>query len=219
MIKLESVYKNYFIGKQKVPVLKWVSLHIEEWAFVSIMWPSGSGKSTLMNIIGMLDNPSSGEYVLDWKRVDSLSENEQSVIRGQKIWFVFQSYNLISRMIALKQVMLPLSYQWVHKTISEERAKAALIRVWLEDKILNKPNELSWWQQQRIAIARAIVINPSIILADEPTWALDTKTGQDIMKLLTELNNEWKSIIIITHEPDIAKYTKEVIHIRDGQIE
>ena len=218
LLELKDIRKSYFVWDQEIPVLKGINLSINEWEFVSIRWHSGSGKSTLMNMIGMLDTPTSGDYFFEWKNVAKLSDDEQSEIRGKKIWFIFQTYNLIPRKSAMEQVMLPLSYQWIKKSEREERAKKALIRVWLEDKLDSKPNELSWWQQQRIAIARALAINPAIILADEPTWALDTKTGDEVMWLITELWQEGKTVIVITHEQDIADYAKRHILVKDGNI-
>lgn len=218
LIELKDICKSYFVWDQEIPVLKGINLQIAEKEFVSIMGHSGSGKSTLMNIIGMLDTPTSWDYFFDWKNVAKLDDDEQSEIRGKKIWFIFQTYNLIPRKSALEQVMLPLSYQGIRKSEREERAKKALIRVWLEDKLNSKPNELSGWQQQRIAIARALAINPAIILADEPTWALDTKTGDEVMWLITELWQEGKTVIIITHEQEIADYAKRHILVKDGNI-
>jgi len=218
LLKLNNVYKDYYIGEQVISVLKGIDLQINEWEFVSIMWHSGSWKSTLMNIIGLLDSPTSGEYFFDWKNVANLNSDQHSVIRGEKIWFIFQTYNLIARKSAMEQVMLPLAYQWISKIEREKRAKDALIKVWLEDKLYNKPNELSGWQQQRVAIARAIVINPSIILADEPTWALDTKTWEDVMNIITQLHREWKTVILITHEQNIAEYAKRNILVKDWLI-
>jgi len=219
MIELKNIKKIYSLWNQEVEVLKWINLKIERGDFISIMGPSGSGKSTLMNIIGMLDIPSSWEYIFDGKRVDNLGENRISKIRASNIGFVFQSYNLISRMSVLKQVILPLSYQGIGKKERIQRAKEALKIVGLETKIYNKPNELSGGQQQRVSIARAIAVNPEIILADEPTGALDTQTGKEIMQILTELNEkEGKTIILITHEADIDKYAKRHIRIQDGLI-
>ncbi len=218
LLKLNNVYKDYYIGEQVISVLKGIDLQINEWEFVSIMWHSGSWKSTLMNIIGLLDSPTSGEYFFDWKNVANLNSDQHSVIRGEKIWFIFQTYNLIARKSAMEQVMLPLAYQWISKIEREKRAKDALIKVWLEDKLYNKPNELSGWQQQRVAIARAIVINPTIILADEPTWALDTKTWEDVMDIITQLYKEWKTVILITHEQNIAEYAKRNILVKDWLI-
>jgi putative ABC transport system ATP-binding protein len=198
-----------------VNVLKWIDLKIEDWDFVSIMWPSWSWKSTLMNIIWMLDVATSWSYDFNWIKIDWKSEDEISKIRWKNIWFIFQSYNLIPRTSVIKQVMLPLSYAWVPRKEREKRALVALRKVGLEDKKDNMPNELSGWQQQRVSIARALAINPWMILADEPTWALDTKTWDEIMKLLVELNNEWKTIVLITHEHEIDAYAKKHILIKD----
>lgn len=218
MIKLKDIKKEYKMWDNIVKVLKWVNLEISSWDFVSIMWPSWSGKSTLMNIIWMLDIASSWSYTFNSTKIDWLSEDELSKIRWKSIWFIFQSYNLIPRMSVIKQVMLPLSYAWIPRWKREELALQALKKVWLEDKKDNKPNELSWWQQQRVSIARALALNPPMILADEPTWALDSKTWEEIMWLLQELNKEGKTIILITHEKEIDAYAKKHILIKDWLI-
>jgi putative ABC transport system ATP-binding protein len=166
----------------------------------------------------MLDVATSWEYIFNWITITWKKESQLSRIRWENIWFIFQSYNLISRMPVIKQVMLPLAYAWVPKKERERRALEALKKVWLEDKINNKPNELSWWQQQRVSVARALAVNPWMILADEPTGALDTKTGKEIMELLTELNNEWKTIVLITHDQWVSAYAKRHISIKDGLI-
>ncbi len=218
MIKLENIKKEYKMWENIVEVLKWVDLEINSWDFVSIMWPSWSWKSTLMNIIGMLDVATSWKYTFNnieitWKKEDDLWK-----IRWKNIGFIFQSYNLISRMPVIKQVMLPLAYQWIAKNKREKMAIEALEKVGLADKRNNKPNELSGWQQQRVSIARALAINPNMILADEPTWALDTKTWEEIMWLLTKLNQEWTTIVLITHEHEIDRYAKKHILIKDWLI-
>lgn len=218
MIKLISIKKDYQMWENIVQVLKWVDLEIENWDFVSIMWPSWSGKSTLMNIIWMLDIATSGSYNFKWTQIDGKTEDEIWKIRWKNIWFIFQSYNLIPRISVIKQVMLPLAYAWISKKDRWEKAMEALKKVWLEDKANNMPNELSGWQQQRVSIARALAINPWMILADEPTWALDTKTWEEIMKLLKKLNDEWKTIVLITHEPEVDAYAKKHIFIKDGII-
>ena len=218
MITLKDIRKSYTVGEQHIEVLKGVSLEIKEGEFVAIMGPSGSGKSTLMNIIGMLDNPTSGEYWLDGESVATLTDDDQSDFRGRKIGFVFQSYNLLPRIDLVSQVSLPLNYQGVSKSEQKKRSKEALEKVGLGERIHNKPNELSGGQQQRVSIARAMVTNPALILADEPTGALDTKTSIEIMNLFTQLNKEGKTIVMITHEPDIAAYAQRTIHIRDGVI-
>lgn len=219
MLELKNITKDYYawdILMQRA--LAWVSITIKDGDFLSIMGPSGSGKSTLMNIIGLLDIPTSGDYILDGKKLENLTENEKATIRGQKIWFVFQGYNLIARMPAIEQVMLPLSYQGIPEEEKRERAMEALKKVWLDHKHASKPNELSWGQQQRIAIARAIVTNPSLILADEPTGALDSKTGLDVLNIFSDLNKEGITVVLITHSSEIAEFAKTRIDIRDGLI-
>lgn len=219
MITLKDIKKSYEMWDNIVEVLKGIDLEIKEWDFVSIMWPSGSWKSTLMNIIGMLDVATSGSYDFNGVEIAGKKESELSSIRWKNIWFIFQSYNLISRMSVLKQVMLPLAYANIPRSKRKRMALEALEKVWLADKIDNKPNELSWWQQQRVSIARALAVNPWIILADEPTWALDSKTWEEIMDLLVELNKEWKTIVLITHEQHIDAYAKIHINIKDWLIE
>lgn len=202
-----------------INILKLVDLEINSWDFVSIMWLSGSWKSTLMNIIWMLDVATSWTYTFDGIQIDGKSEEELSKIRWKNIWFIFQSYNLIPRTSVIKQVMLPLAYAWVPKKQREKQAIEALKKVWLEEKANNLPNELSGWQQQRVSIARALAINPWMILADEPTWALDTKTWEEIMKLLVALNQEGKTIVLITHEHEIDAFAKKHILIKDWLIQ
>lgn len=219
MLTLKNINKIYEIAWEQVQVLKNVSVEIKQWEFVAIMWPSGSWKSTLMNIIWLLDTPTTGSYELDWRQIEDLSWDEQSRFRGQKVWFIFQWYNLIPRLSVLEQVMLPLSYQWIEAHQRKEMAIIALQKVWLIEKINNKPNELSWWQQQRVAIARAIVWNPAIILADEPTWALDSKTWVEVMNIIKWLNAEWKTVILITHDAHIAEFADRVVKVKDGEIE
>lgn len=216
LLHLKNIVKDYFLWIQTVNVLKGINLEIKKWEFVSIMWHSGSGKSTLMNLIWLLDNTTTGEYFFEWINVANLNDDEHAKIRGQKIGFVFQTYNLIPRKSALEQVMLPLAYQWIPKAERRERAIKALEKVGLWHRIDNKPNELSWWEQQRVSIARALVINPSIILADEPTGALDSTTGNEIMKMITDLHKEGKTIVLITHEKEIAAYAKRSLFLRDG---
>lgn len=216
LLELKNIIKDYPLWIQTINVLKWINLEVKKWEFVSIMWHSGSGKSTLMNIIWLLDTTTSWEYFFEWDDVASLDDDQHATIRGQRIGFVFQTYNLIPRKSAIEQVMLPLAYQWIPKTERIERAQKALEKVWLWHRINNKPNELSWWKQQRVSIARALVINPSIILADEPTGALDSKTWNEIMQMITNLHQEWKTIILITHEKEIAAYAKRSLFLRDG---
>ncbi|QQS58866.1 ABC transporter ATP-binding protein [Candidatus Peregrinibacteria bacterium] len=218
MITLQKITKTYRLGAQDFTVLKGISLNIREGEFVAIMGQSGSGKSTLMNIIGLLDVPTSGEYIFDQENVEHLKSDEQADIRGHKIGFVFQSYNLLPRMSAVKQVGVPLMYQGVRKSERNERSITALHAVGLGDRLQNRPNELSGGQQQRISIARAMVTNPAIILADEPTGALDSKTGREIMDIFTKLNKEGKTVILITHEKEIADYAQRIIHLSDGNI-
>lgn len=217
-MKLQNIKKSYFLWEEEYIVLNGVNLEVQEWEFLSIMGPSGSGKSTLMNIIGMLDTPTSGEYFIEDQRVDNVSDAKQSRIRRESIGFIFQNYSLIPRISVLEQVKLPLIYQGFSQKVAKQMSLEALEKVWLKWKEKSMPNELSGWQKQRVAIARAIVISPKIMLADEPTWALDTKTSNDIMQIFQSLNAEGKTIIIITHESDIAAQTKRIINIRDGNI-
>lgn len=218
MLKLKNITKSYMIWKEKFQVLNWVDLDVKAWEYLSIMWPSGSWKSTLMNIIWLLDDNESWEYYIDDLRIDDKNEWEKSRIRRKNIGFIFQNYSLIPRINVLEQVKLPLIYQWIWTYESELRALAALEKVWLKWKETNMPNEISWGQKQRVAIARALVISPKIMLADEPTWALDSKTSEEIMDLFEELNKEGKTIIVITHEKEVADRTKRTIIVRDWNI-
>lgn len=218
LIDLQNINKSYRNGDQELQVLKDINLEVQEGEFLAIMGPSGSGKSTLMNIIGMLDRPSSGTYHLDGTEVARLGEKKAAKIRNKQIGFVFQQFFLLSKLNALQNVELPLIYAGVAQAKRKKLAEQYLEKVELETRMHHLPSELSGGQKQRVAIARALVNRPSIILADEPTGALDTKTGEQIMDLLTELNNEGKTIIMVTHEPEIAAYAKRQIVIRDGVI-
>lgn len=218
LIDLKNVNKSYRNGDQELQVLKDIHLAVEEGEFVAIMGPSGSGKSTLMNIIGMLDRPTSGEYYLEGEEVAKLGEKKLAKVRNQQIGFVFQQLFLLSKLNALQNVELPLIYAGVSQFKRKALAEQYLKKVELEARMHHLPSELSGGQKQRVAIARALVNHPSIILADEPTGALDTKTGEQIMELLTELNREGKTIIMVTHEPEIAAFAKRQIVIRDGVI-
>lgn len=218
ILEIRDVCKEYYQGKMVVPVLKDITFSMEEGEYVAIMGPSGSGKTTLMNIIGCLDTATSGTFLLDGQDISRCSDNERSDIRLRKIGFVFQSFQLLPRQTALENVELPLTYADVPKKERTERAKAALERVGLGDRLDFKPTQLSGGQKQRVAIARALVNNPKILLADEPTGALDTKSGEQVMELFENLNKEGVSVLMITHDAEIASYAKKIITIRDGQI-
>lgn len=219
MIELEAITKTFSNGPEKVDVLKNIHLTIEEGEFVAIMGPSGSGKSTLMNIIGFLDRPSSGNYFLNGKEMKNMTDQELARIRNRTIGFVFQQFHLLPRLTALKNVELPLIYAGVKKRERLERAKEALEKVGLAERIDYLPNKLSGGQKQRVAIARAIVNHPQIILADEPTGALDSKTSAQIMELFTKLNREeGTTIVVVTHERGVAAYADRIVTVRDGQI-
>jgi len=218
LIKLTNINKSYRNGDQELRVLKDIDLEVEEGEFLAIMGPSGSGKSTLMNIIGLLDRSSSGNYWLEGEEVSQLSEKKLASVRNDQIGFVFQQFFLLSKLNALQNVELPLIYAGVPSAKRKKLAKQYLEKVELAERMTHLPSELSGGQKQRVAIARALVNTPAIILADEPTGALDTKTGQQIMELLIELNNEGKTIIMVTHEPEIAAYAKRIIVLRDGII-
>lgn len=218
LIRMFGITKQYKMGTAVVDALRGIDLAIEQGEFVAIVGPSGSGKSTLMNLIGCLDRPTSGEYYLEDRKVDSLSDDELARIRNRKIGFVFQTFNLLPRRDCLHNVELPLLYSNVGGKERHRRAVAILERVGLKERLHHKPNELSGGERQRVAIARALVTNPSIILADEPTGNLDSKTGCEIMAILDELNREGRTIVLVTHEKYIAEYASRIIHIRDGLI-
>ena len=217
MITLEGVTKIYHAGEVEVPALKGLSLHIPEGEFIAIMGPSGSGKSTLMNLIGCLDQPSSGRYILDGYDVSALSDDQLAWIRNRKIGFVFQSFNLIPRASAVHNVEMPLIYAGDNQQ-RRERAMAALESVGILDRASHLPNELSGGQQQRVAVARALVTDPAILLADEPTGNLDSESSLEIMKMLRDLNRQGRTIVLITHEADIAAFASRVVRLRDGVI-
>lgn len=218
LIQLSNVVKSYSNGDQELNVLKGIDLTVYEGEFVAIMGPSGSGKSTLMNIIGLLDKPTSGDYSLNGTQVEEFKEKQLAKVRNQEIGFVFQQFFLLSKLSALQNVELPLVYAGVNSSKRRQLAKQFLEKVELIERMKHLPSELSGGQKQRVAIARALVNNPSIILADEPTGALDTKTSDQIMQLLTELNREGKTIVMVTHEPEIADFATRKIVIRDGEI-
>jgi putative ABC transport system ATP-binding protein len=218
MIVVDNLWKTYEMGDQQVHALRGVSVCIQQNEYVAIMGPSGSGKSTLMNLIGCLDTPSQGRYWLNGHLVSDLNDDELARIRNKEIGFVFQTFNLLARATALHNVELPLIYNGTPATERLERAKAALDAVGLGSRVSHKPNELSGGQRQRVAIARALINNPSIILADEPTGNLDSKTGDEIMALLDELHARGNTIVLVTHEPDIAEYAHRIVHIKDGVI-
>lgn len=218
LIDIINLSKNYFIGEMEIPALKDINLQIEKNEYVAIMGPSGSGKSTFMNILGCLDTPTSGHYYFNKTDVSILDDDALSAMRNREIGFIFQNFNLLPRLNALQNVELPLIYAGAPNHERREKALRALERVALSDRIDHKPSELSGGQRQRVAIARALVTNPGILLADEPTGALDSKTGEDIMRLFHELHQEGNTIILITHEQEIANYADRSIYIKDGSI-
>ena len=219
LIETVDLWKTYVMGSEEIHALQGVSIQIERGEYVAIMGPSGSGKSTLMNLIGCLDTPSKGSYLLNGKQVGQMNDNELARIRNEEIGFVFQTFNLLPRATALRIVELPLVFAGVTAKDREKRAKEALDKVELTSRIMHRPNELSGGQRQRVAIARALVNNPSILLADEPTGNLDSKTGQEIMALFERLHKSGNTIILVTHEADVAAFAYRTIQIRDGKVE
>jgi putative ABC transport system ATP-binding protein len=218
IISVQSLTKSYHLGSMTVPVLKGIDLSVKEGEFVSIMGPSGSGKSTLLNVLGILDRYDDGEYVLDGTLIKPLSETEATRHRNHLIGFVFQSFNLLPFKTAIDNVAMPLYYQKVPRKQREERARKLLERMGLASRMDHLPSELSGGQRQRVAIARALVTDPPLILADEPTGNLDTKTSEEVMELFTEINHEGKTLVVITHDEEIAERTRRVIHLQDGRI-
>jgi putative ABC transport system ATP-binding protein len=219
IISTHDLWKTYVMGSEEIHALRGVSIDIEKGEYVAIMGPSGSGKSTLMNLIGCLDTPSKGSYLLNGKQVSEMNDNELARIRNEEIGFVFQTFNLLPRATALHNVELPLVYAGIPAKERQERAKDALRKVELESRMTHRPNELSGGQRQRVAIARALVNDPSILLADEPTGNLDSKTGVEIMTVFEKLYEAGNTIVLVTHEADVAAHAHRIIHIRDGQVE
>lgn len=219
VIRLEEIKKSYFMGKQELQVLKGITLQIQRNEYVALMGPSGSGKSTLMNILGCLDSPSSGTYILNGHDVSTMPDNDLAEIRNKEIGFVFQQFNLLPRLTALENVALPLVYSGISKKLRTEMAMEVIKKVDLETRHHHKPNELSGGQCQRVAIARALVNNPAIILADEPTGNLDTKTSYEIMNIFSKIHSDGNTVVLVTHEEDISNYAHRIIRLRDGVIE
>lgn len=219
LIEIKNLVKTYVMGTEEVRALRGVNLHITGNEYVAIMGPSGSGKSTLMNLIGCLDTPTSGDYILAGDNVARLGDSQLAEIRNKRIGFVFQTFNLLARTTALANVELPLVYAGVPSSERKKRAKQTLVEVGLDDRMTHKPNELSGGQRQRVAIARALVTKPSIILADEPTGNLDSKTGEEIMMLFERIYKEGNTIVLVTHEEEIARNARRIVRLRDGNIE
>jgi len=219
IIHLENICKSYYMGKEPLPVLKGINLDVYKNEYVALMGPSGSGKSTLMNILGCLDSPTSGRYILNGKDVSRMIDNDLAEVRNKEIGFVFQQFNLLPRLTAAENVALPLIYSGISKKERVERAMAVLSKVKLEDRSHHKPNELSGGQCQRVAIARALINNPAIILADEPTGNLDSKTSYEIMDILGKIHDDGNTVILVTHEEDISNFAHRIIRLKDGVVE
>ena len=219
ILRLENILKSYYLGKQELPVLKGITLNILKNEYVALMGPSGSGKSTLMNILGCLDSPTGGRYILNGKDVSKMADDDLAEVRNKEIGFVFQQFNLLPRLTAAENVALPLIYSGVSKKERAERAAAVLQKVKLDDRMHHKPNELSGGQCQRVAIARALINNPSIILADEPTGNLDSKTSHEIMEILGKIHNEGNTVVLVTHEEDISGFAHRIVRLKDGLVE
>lgn len=219
ILKLENILKSYFLGKQELQVLKGISLDIMKNEYVALMGPSGSGKSTLMNILGCLDSPTGGRYILNGKDVSKMADNDLAEVRNKEIGFVFQQFNLLPRLTAAENVALPLIYSGVSKKERADRAAAVLQKVKLDDRMHHKPNELSGGQCQRVAIARALINNPSIILADEPTGNLDSKTSYEIMEILGNIHQDGNTVVLVTHEEDISGFAHRIVRLKDGLVE
>jgi putative ABC transport system ATP-binding protein len=219
VIHLKDIKKSYFMGKQELQVLKGINIDIQKNEYVALMGPSGSGKSTLMNILGCLDSPTSGTYILSNNDVSTMPDNDLAEIRNKEIGFVFQQFNLLPRLTALENVALPLVYAGISRKLRTEMAKEVLSKVDLTDRSHHKPNELSGGQCQRVAIARALVNNPSIILADEPTGNLDSKTSHEIMEIFNKIHQDGNTVVLVTHEDDISKFAHRIIRLKDGVLE
>ncbi|HLR37443.1 MAG TPA: ABC transporter ATP-binding protein [Chitinophagaceae bacterium] len=219
VIQVENLRKSYYIGKNELSVLKGLNADVKANEYVALMGPSGSGKSTLMNILGCLDTPTSGTYILNKQDVSKMIDDDLSVVRNKEIGFVFQQFNLMPRLSCLGNVAMPLVYSGIPREEREDRAKAMLEQVGLGDRIHHKPNEISGGQSQRVAIARALINNPSIILADEPTGNLDTKTSNEIMDIFSKIHHDGNTVVLVTHEEDIAEYAHRIIRLRDGVIQ
>ncbi len=219
ILQLENIRKSYFLGKQELPVLKGISLDVFKNEYVALMGPSGSGKSTLMNILGCLDSPTGGKYILNGQDVSRMADDDLAEVRNKEIGFVFQQFNLLPRLTALENVALPLIYAGVSKKERTERAEIVLAKVKLEERMHHKPNEMSGGQNQRVAIARALINNPAIILADEPTGNLDSKTSYEIMDILGKIHNDGNTVILVTHEEDISAFAHRIVRLKDGLIE